>query len=80
MVHYQYQRYQYSSWRKGTRFYGLELRQDIFGNWLVHKVWGSNRHRGSGQSQDLICDNYEEAEKVYQKQSQKRIKRGYQIV
>lgn len=80
MVDYQYQRYQHSSWRKGTRSYVLILCQDLFGNWLVQKVWGSNRNRGSGQSQDLMCNSFEEAEKVYQKQFQKRIKRGYEIV
>jgi hypothetical protein len=79
MPDYQQERWQYTSWSKGNRIYSLALRQNIFGNWLVQKVWGSNRRRGMGRSQDLTCESFEAAEKIYRQQYKKRIKRGYQI-
>lgn len=38
---YQLEKWQYSSWQKDTRFYSLELCQDIFGNWIIKRTWGS---------------------------------------
>jgi hypothetical protein len=38
---YQLEKWQYSSWEKDTRFYLLELCQDLFGNWIIKRTWGS---------------------------------------
>ena len=39
---YQLEKWQYSRWQKDTRFYSLELCQDIFGNWIIKRTWGGN--------------------------------------
>ncbi len=39
---YELELWQQSNWQKDTRFYCLELRQDLFGNWIVKRTWGSS--------------------------------------
>lgn len=41
MLNYQLDKYLYSFWQKDTRFYIIELCQDLWGNWLLKKTWGS---------------------------------------
>ena len=66
-----------STWRKGTRYYSIELRQDIFANWIIKRNWGRDQTRGAGQSLTTVCQNYEEALKLFQQQNRHRHKRGY---
>lgn len=47
-------------WQTDTRYYVVEVTQDLFGNWLVKRSWGGLRsHRGS--SLTLPADNYDHA-------------------
>ena len=41
MYQYQLELWQRSFWKKDTRFYQIELCQDLFGNWIVKNTWGS---------------------------------------
>ena len=76
-MEYQLDKWRYSDWRKDTRAYHIELCQDIFGNWIVKRNWGSNVRRGFGQSTYTLCSDYSEALALYEKQQQRRQKRGY---
>ena len=74
---YQLNRWQHSTWKRNTRSYGLDLCQDLWGNWIVKRTWGSNLNRGAGQSKDIVCPDFESAQKLLLSQQQRRLKRGY---
>ncbi len=79
-IGYQFPLWLNSKWQRETRFYTLSLCQDVFGNWLVVKTWGSAIKRGFGQTQDLSCSDYESALSLYQRLYRRRQQRGYQRV
>ena len=74
---YQLEKLQYSRWQKDTRFYSLELCQDIFGNWIIKRTWGSAVKLDFGRSNSTICPDYQTALLAYEKQLARRQKRGY---
>lgn len=37
---YQVDKWQRQDWRKGTRHYCCELKQDLFGRWVLVRRWG----------------------------------------
>jgi len=44
---------------KGTRYYALLLQQDLWGAWLLTRIWGG---KGRGRQQkDELCGSYEQA-------------------
>ncbi len=67
----------YSVWFKETRYYAIELSQDLFQNWIVTCTWGKYKSQGAGQSNSTVCDDYEQALTIYQKEQTRRLKRGY---
>ncbi len=67
----------YSVWLKGTRYYRVELSRDLFGNWIVKRSWGRNRTYGAGKSNSTVCNDYQQAVSVYQREQARRVKRGY---
>ncbi len=69
-----------SQWRRDTRFYTLTMKQNLFGEWIVTKTWGSAVNRGFGKSKDLNCPNYYAALTTYVKLQERREKRGYKRV
>ena len=76
---YQLELWQCSSFSKDTRFYYLELCQDIFGNWIVRRTWGSAIKRDFGRSTSTICPDYQTGLLWYEKQQNRRKKRGYSL-
>ena len=76
-MQYQLDKWQHSAWCKDTRYYGLELCQNLFGQWVVKRSWGRQRTIGAGQSCTNICPNYHQALSLYEKQRSRRQKRGY---
>jgi hypothetical protein len=66
-----------SIWRKGTRFYRLELCQNLWGNWVIRRTWGSAVLKDFGKSLDTECPDYERGLKTYGKLEKRREKRGY---
>ena len=58
------------------RYYKVILTQDLFGDWVVTKVWGGFRKAGGG-SKNIPCQSYEECLKLIQKIALLRLKRGY---
>ena len=77
-MYYQLDKWQHSEWNKNTRYYGIDLCQDLFGQWVVKRTWGKDHTIGAGQSRTDICQNYYEALSLYEKQRCRRQKRGYQ--
>lgn len=79
MCQYQLSLWQRSIWQKDTRFYTLELCQDLFGNWIVKKTWGSAVKIDFGRSNSIICPDYQTGLLWYSKQLSRRQQRGYQL-
>ena len=52
-------------------------RQDLFGNWIVKKTWGSAVKIDFGRSNSIVCPDYQTGLVEYQKHISKRIQRGY---
>ncbi|WP_199331755.1 WGR domain-containing protein [Aulosira sp. FACHB-615] len=69
--------WQECKWQRHTRFYTLRLCQNVFGEWVITKTWGSAVKKGFGKSQDLDFSDYQAALDNYQKLQQRREKRGY---
>ena len=79
MLSYRLEKYLYSSWQKNTRFYIIELCQDLWGNWLLKKTWGSTAKRDFGRSISTICPDYETGVKLYHQAKKHRVSRGYDL-
>ncbi len=72
---YQLDRWKSSEWQRETRYYLCELKQDLFGKWVVVRSWGSRKLR---QKMEIECSDYSEAESVYDRAMKRRIDRGYE--
>ncbi|MEM7757136.1 MAG: WGR domain-containing protein [Cyanobacteria bacterium P01_A01_bin.40] len=77
---YQLEKWQHSSWQKDTRFYSLELCQDLFGNWIIKRTWGSAVKQDFGRSNSTVCPDYQTGLLWYEKQASRRRKRGYSAI
>ena len=75
---YQIEKWQCSLWQKDTRFYRLELGQDLWGQWIVKRTWGSAVKLDHGRSNSTVCPDYETGLLWYEKEMSRRRKRGYE--
>jgi predicted DNA-binding WGR domain protein len=75
-VEYQVDRWQRRDWRKGSRHYSCEVRQNLFGQWLVLRRWGRVSAM-QGQSREQLCDRYEEGLEILEAVEKRRSQRGY---
>lgn len=66
-------------WRKGTRHYSCELKQSLFGQWVVLRCWGRVTAL-RGQSLEHLCESYEEGLKILSAVEKRRSQRGYSIL
>jgi predicted DNA-binding WGR domain protein len=68
----------HSRWERGGRYYELRVKQDLFGDWLLARVWG---RKGSalGQIRHAVCADQAEAHCRYAEAEVRRVKRGYQL-
>lgn len=62
-MEYQVDKWQRKDWRKGSRHYCCEVRQNLFGQWLVLRRWG-RVSAIQGQCIEEVCDHYEEGLKI----------------
>ncbi len=74
---YDLENWQSSQWSKGNRYYGIELCQNLFGDWVIRRTWGRYNTVGAGKLLTITCYSREEALELYQKQELRRLKRGY---
>lgn len=79
-IAYQLDKWLQSKWQRDTRFYTLTLCQNLFGEWIITKTWGSAISRGFGKSKDLNYQDYQAALKTYYELQELREKRGYKRV
>ena len=63
-------------WRKNTRHYSCELKQDLFGCWIIVRRWGQVT-AFEGQSLEQVCNRYEQGLEMFKAVAQRRAKRGY---
>ena len=80
MYQYQLELWQRSLWKKDTRFYQIELCQDLFGNWIVKNTWGSAVKMDFGRSNSITYPDYQTGLLQYQRQAIRREKRGYRFL
>ena len=66
-------------WEKGTRYYEAYLEQDLWGQWVLTRVWG-RRQTTLGRLTRMPCDSYEEGLKALAGISKRRAQRGYGVV
>ncbi len=59
------------------RCYQAELKQDLFGEWVLIRNWGSANRRGS-QQLETVCNGYNEGLLLIDKIAKRRRQRGYQ--
>ena len=76
-MRYQQNNWHYSTWSRNTRLYRIDLCQDLFGNWIVLRTWGSSLNCGLGRSTYTIGDDFETALRLFEKQENRRCQRGY---
>lgn len=63
-------------WEKDTRYYEAHLQQDLWGDWIVTKVWGKKGSR-LGRMVDVQVKTHKCGLKQLNSIQKKRIKRGY---
>lgn len=76
------QKYDVEKWlqirfQKLSRYYYINLKQDLWGNWNVTCQWGGLGSRKGGQM-SIICDNYAQALKIFADKAERRRKRRYE--
>ncbi|PZO22613.1 MAG: WGR domain-containing protein [Leptolyngbya foveolarum] len=73
---YQLDKWKRQDWRKNSKHYSCEVRQNLFGQWVVLRRWGrmSAMH---GQCIEVVCDRYEEGLAIFEAVEKRRAKRGY---
>ncbi len=75
-MNYEMERWIRRDWRKGTRHYSCEVKQDLFGRWLVLRRWGRVSAM-QGQRLEVLCDRYEEGLEIFEAVAKRRAQRGY---
>ena len=66
-------------WRKGSRYYVAEVRQDLFGAWELARRWGRCGSRLGGERHDLAA-NPAKALAQLAAVAKRRQQRGYEEV
>ncbi|PSB66158.1 hypothetical protein C7B79_02200 [Chroococcidiopsis cubana CCALA 043] len=77
MIAYDHVAWKRHEWRRGDRWYSLEVRQDLFGTWVVIAAWGGLRSRIKGQK-EWRCGSKKEAEEIASNLRKHRSERGYE--
>jgi len=77
-MEYQLDKWKRQDWRKNTRHYSCEVRQNLFGQWVVLRRWGRISAL-QGQSIEEVYDRYEQCAEIFDAVVKRREKRGYSI-
>ena len=75
-ITYQVESWRRQDWLKGQRYYSCELRQNLFGQWVVLRRWG-RVSAFKGQSLEHACASYDEGLQILSAISKRRAQRGY---
>jgi len=71
--------WQLKIWQSETRYYRAEIKQDIFGSWILERQWSGLWQKG-GRSTIALLDSYEEGQSAMQAIQKKRQAHGYHEV
>ncbi len=77
-MEYQLDKWKRQDWRKNTRHYSCEIRQNLFGQWVVLRRWGRVSAM-QGQCVEVVCGRYEQCTEIFDAVAKRREKRGYSI-
>ena len=77
-MRYEVEKWIRQEWGRQTRYYLIEIRQDIFGQWYCFRQWSCLTHKG-GRSMTQNYDSYSDATDALDKLQVQRMKRGYQL-
>ena len=66
----------FSRWERETRYYELRLQQDLWGDWVLMRVWGQ-RGAALGQIRRELCSSYAIGESLYAESIKRREQHGY---
>ncbi len=75
-MEYQLDKWKRQDWHKGSRHYSCEVRQNLFGQWVVLRRWGRVSAL-QGKSIEEVCDRYEQGLEIFDVVGKRRTKRGY---
>ena len=75
-MEYQLDKWKRQDWRKKSKHYSCEVRQNLFGQWVVLRRWG-RMSAMQGQSIEVVCNCYEEGLEIFETVEKRRAKRGY---
>ena len=66
----------HSRWERDSRYYELRVQQDLFGHWLLTRVWG---RKGSalGQIRHELCESYAAGIVKFKQAEVRRERHGY---
>lgn len=59
------------------RYYRIILAQDLFGDWILTKVWGGI-NKPTGRVSKVACLSYDQALQLVDTIAKARVRRGYQ--
>jgi hypothetical protein len=66
-------------WEKGAQYYEAHLYQDLFGYWVLTRVWGKRgTHRG--RVIHAACSSYNSGKKQLAAVQEQQKRRGYMLV
>ena len=76
---YKTELWQLKIWQTDTRYYRAEIKQDIFGHWVLECQW-SGRWQKGGRSVITPLDSYEQGQIAMKTIEKKRQAHGYHEV
>jgi predicted DNA-binding WGR domain protein len=66
-------------WEKDSRYYEIHLQQDLWGDWVLTRIWG-RRGSPAGQITRVPCRSYRDAAALLASVCSQRKRRGYEPV
>lgn len=63
-------------WERGTRYYQVDVCQDLWGQWVLIQRWG-RRGTALGQTRRVPCDAYADALSRLARIQRRRFQHGY---
>ena len=63
-------------WEKATRYYRVDLNQDLWGQWVLTKRWG-RAGTALGQTRRVACRGYADGLNLLAQIERRRFQRGY---
>lgn len=66
-------------WEKESRYYEIHLQQDLWGDWVLTRIWG-RRGSPTGQITRVPCRSYRDAAELLASVCSQRKRRGYEPV